>query len=239
MRYVMTKKIKSVINIVLFIIVIVCLTKIIDKNYKYYRSNKKYEEIKDIINISEFDDNTILRDKKLKDINSEYKFWINIPNTEIDYPVVQSKDNEFYLENNFYREKDMAGAIFIDYNNDIFNDKNLILYGHNMRNGSMFADINRFKEKDFFDNVKIKIIKDGKEYFYELFSVFVESSSEINIKNKFGSNDEFKEYINILKNKSIYKSEDFKSDVSNIITLYTCSYEFKDARTIVCASLIE
>ena len=133
----------------------------------------------------------------------------------------------------------MAGAIFIDYNNDIFNDKNLILYGHNMRNGSMFADINRFKEKDFFDNVKIKIIKDGKEYFYELFSVFVESSSEINIKNKFGSNDEFKEYINILKNKSIYKSEDFKSDVSNIITLYTCSYEFKDARTIVCASLIE
>ena len=69
MRYVMTKKIKSVINIVLFIIVIICLTKIIDKNYKYYRSNKKYEEIKDIINISEFDDNTILRDKKLKDIN--------------------------------------------------------------------------------------------------------------------------------------------------------------------------
>ncbi len=235
----MTKKIKTIINILLFIIVIICLTTIIDKNYKYYRSNKTYQEIKDIINTAEVNGNTILRGEKLKDINSEYKFWINIPNTEIDYPVVQSKDNEFYLENNFYREKDIAGTIFIDYNNDISNDKNLILYGHNMRNGSMFADINRFKEKDFFDNGKIKIIKDGKEYFYEVFSVFIESSSQVNLKNKFVSNDEFDEYINNLKNKSIYKKDISKGDISNIITLYTCSYEFDEARTIVCASLIE
>lgn len=146
----MSKKIKNVINILLFIIVIICLTTIVDKNYKYYRSNKTYEQIKDINNISEVNGNRSLIDEKLKSINSEYKFWINIPNTEIDYPVVQSKDNEFYLKNNFYREEDIAGTIFIDCENDISNDKNLILYGHNMRNGSMFADINKFKEKDFF-----------------------------------------------------------------------------------------
>ena len=235
----MSNKIKNLINILLFIIVIICLTIIIDKNYKYYRSNKKYEEIRHIINISEVNSNISLREEKLKYINSEYKFWINIPNTEIDYPVVQSKDNEFYLENNFYGEKDIAGTIFIDYNNDIFDDKNLILYGHNMRNGSMFADINKFKEKDFFDNGKIKIIKDGEEYFYEVFSIFIDSSSQVNLKNKFSSNDEFNEYINNLKNKSMYKKDYSRGDISNIITLYTCSYEFDDARTIVCASLIE
>ncbi|MBM6819411.1 class B sortase [Clostridium saudiense] len=235
----MTKKIKNVINILLFIIVIICLTTIIDKNYKYYRSNKIYQEIKDINNISDVNSNIGLIDEKLKDINSEYKFWINISNTAIDYPVVQSKDNEFYLKNNFYREEDIAGTIFIDCKNDISNDKNLILYGHNMRNGSMFADINKFKEKDFFDNGKIKIIKDGKEYFYEVFSIFIDSSGQVNLKNKFASNYEFDEYINKLKNKSIYKKDISKGDISNIITLYTCSYEFDEARTIVCASLIE
>ena len=235
----MSKKIKNVINILLFIIVIICLTTIVDKNYKYYRSNKTYEQIKDINNISEVNGNRSLIDEKLKSINSEYKFWINIPNTEIDYPVVQSKDNEFYLKNNFYREEDIAGTIFIDCENDISNDKNLILYGHNMRNGSMFADINKFKEKDYFYNENIKISKDGKEYFYEVFSVFIDSSNQVSLKNKFVSNDEFDKYINNLKNKSIYKKESTRNDISNIITLYTCSHEFDDARTIVCASLIE
>ena len=235
----MTKKIKNVINILLFIIVIICLTTIIDKNYKYYRSNKIYQEIKDINNISDVNSNIGLIDEKLKDINSEYKFWINISNTVIDYPVVQSKDNEFYLKNNFYREEDIAGTIFIDCKNDISNDKNLILYGHNMRNGSMFADINKFKEKNFFDNGKIKIIKEGKEYFYEVFSIFIENSSNVNLKSNFINDDDFYEYIDILKNKSLYKKESIESNISNIITLYTCSYEFDEARTIVCASLIE
>lgn len=235
----MSKKIKKLISILLFIIVIICLTTIIDKNYKYYRSNKKYEQIRHIINISEVNSNISLREEKLKSINSQYKFWINIPNTVIDYPVVQSEDNTFYLENNFYREKDISGAIFIDYNNDIIDDKNLILYGHNMRNGSMFADINKFKEKNFFDNGKIKIIKEGKEYFYEVFSIFIENSSNINLKSNFINDDDFYEYIDILKNKSLYKKESIESNISNIITLYTCSYEFDEARTIVCASLIE
>lgn len=235
----MSKKIKNIINILLFIVVIICLTTIIDKNYKYYRSNKTYQKIKDIINTPEVNSNINLMDEKLKEVNSEYKFWINIPNTVIDYPVVQGEDNEFYLKNNFYRENDIAGSIFIDCNNNISIDKNLILYGHNMRNGSMFADINKFKEKEFFDNGSINISKGGKNYTYEIFSVFVENSEEISLKSSFFSDEEFKEYINNLKYKSIYIKEDNKSDITNIITLYTCSYEFDGARTIVCASLID
>ena len=237
----MSKKVNSIISIVLFIIIIICLTKIIDKNYKYYKADKTYEDIRNIkINSLNAEENgESIQVEKLKGINSDYKLWINIPNTVIDYPVVQGKDNEFYLENNFYNEPSIAGTIFLDYGNDVLNDKNLILYGHNMRNGSMFADINKFKEKEFFDNGIIKINKDSKEYVYEIFSVFIESGNNINLKNSFMSDEEFNEYVNNLKEKSMYSRESENTTISSIITLYTCSYEFDEARTIVCASLIE
>lgn len=232
----MNKIIRNIITIILSIIIIICLTIIIDKNYKYYKSDKTYQELRLISN--DLKDNT-LRENKLKKINSEYKFWINVANTEIDYPVVQGSDNEFYLKNNFNKENDIAGSIFLDCNNNLEEDKNLIVYGHNMRNGSMFAAINKFKEKDYFDTGVINISKDGKIYLYEIFSVFVENSNEINLKNSFNNQEEFYEYVNNIKEKSMHYKDINNSKISNIITLYTCSYEFDEARTIVCASLIE
>lgn len=173
----------------------------------------------------------------LKNVNSDYKFWITIEDTVVDYPVVQGIDNDFYLNNNFYKENSISGSIFLDYKNDELKDKNLILYGHNMRDGTMFASINKFKEKDFFDNGKIKIVNENSEQTYEVFSVFVEDANDINLKSKFTSDDEYIEYINNLKEKSYYTKET-NSDFSNIITLYTCSYEFTNARTIVCATFL-
>jgi len=130
----------------------------------------------------------------------------------------------------------------------------------------MFASINKFKEKDFFDNGKIKIVTENGEETYEVFSVFVEKASDINLKASFSSNEEYNEYINSLKEKSYYKKEikdknnevekidkvneieninkeanetSISNDLKKIITLYTCSYEFEDARTVVCATLVE
>ena len=229
----MKKKIKNIIIIILIIIIGIGITKIIDKTYKYYKSNKSYEVIRSEINNEKF------IDESLKKINSDYEFWINIPNTKIDYPVVKGTDNEFYLSHNFYKEKDIAGTIFIDYNNDVSLDKNLILYGHNMKNGSMFAEINKFKEQKYFNDGIINIKKNGKIYTYEIFSVFVEKGDELNLKIKFNSDEEFNEYIKDLKEKSLFYKEKFNNEISNIITLYTCSYEFDDARTIVFAYRIE
>lgn len=232
-------KFKNIISFILFIIIIICLTVILNKNYKYNKSIKTYQEIRAIINNLEYNDEVEIKDKKLEEINPEYKFWLNIPNTVIDYPVVQGTDNEFYLKNNFYKEDDVGGTIFIDYENNILKDKNLILYGHNMRNGSMFSDINKFKEREFFEEGKIIINKDNKNYYYEVFSVFVEQSENIILKNSFYNNDEFNDYINNLKEKSMYNKENKIKENSSIITLYTCSYEFDGARTIVSASLVD
>ena len=217
-----------------------CLIIIGSKKYNYYKANKVYSDIREL---KDKDENNISDSRAeslktmyqdLKNINSDYEFWITIEDTVIDYPVVQGIDNDFYLSNNFYKENSISGTIFLDYKNTL-EDKNLILYGHNMRDGSMFAAINKFKEKDFFDNGKIKIISENMEKTYEVFSVCVEEADNINLKSKFTNEEDYSEYINNLKEKSYYTKE-INSDFSNIITLYTCSYEFDDARTIVCAS---
>lgn len=228
----------NILIILLLIVITICSVIIGFKNYNYYKDNKSYENLRktyeDIIEKDTKENNKkVSLENNMEGINSDYKIWINIPNTVIDYPVVQGDNNEFYLSNNFYKEESISGTIFVDSRNDINEDQNLVLYGHNMRNGSMFADINKFKNKEFFNNGTIKIIKGDKEHIYEVFSVLIEEADSINIKYKFSSNVEFYEYINDLKSKSIYK-KDIES-YSNIITLYTCSYEFENARTIVCA----
>lgn len=233
------KKFINIVKIILYFIIIVCLIIIGVKKYNYYKSNKTYDSIREIKNndIVSDEENNKFNDmyEELKSINHDYKFWITLEDTKIDYPVVQGEDNNFYLSNDFYKENSISGTIFLDYKNNL-EDKNLILYGHNMRDGSMFAAINKFKEKYFFDSGKIKIVTENEERSYEVFSVFVEDANTINLQSKFNSEEDYIAYINELKKKSYYKKE-IDSDFSNIITLYTCSYEFENARTIVCAVL--
>lgn len=235
------KKFINIVKIILYFIIIACLIIIGVKKYNYYKSNKTYDSIREIKNndIVSDEENNKFNDmyEELKSINHDYKFWITLEDTKIDYPVVQGEDNDFYLSNDFYKENSISGTIFLDYKNNL-EDKNLILYGHNMRDGSMFAAINKFKEKDFFDSGKIKIVTENEERIYEVFSVFVEDANTINLQSKFNSEEDYIAYINELKKKSYYKKE-IDSDFSNIITLYTCSYEFENARTIVCAVLSE
>lgn len=235
------KKFINIVKIILYFIIIACLIIIGIKKYNYYKSNKTYDNIREIKNndIVSNDENSKIKHmyEELKSINHDYKFWITLEETAIDYPVVQGEDNDFYLSNDFYKENSISGTIFLDYKNNL-EDKNLILYGHNMRDGSMFAAINKFKEKEFFDSEKIKIVTENEETIYEVFSVFVEDANNINLQSKFNSEEDYIRYINELKKKSYYK-KDIDSDFSNIITLYTCSYEFENARTIVCAVLNE
>ena len=82
--------------------------------------------------------------------NPDTAAWLYIPETNIDYPVVQGKDNETYMTRNFYGEEAPSGTIFLDYQSAI-RQKNYVFYGHNMKNGTMFRDIARYAEKTYFD----------------------------------------------------------------------------------------
>lgn len=248
---------RKIINIILVAIIIVCLSIIGYKYYNYNKDDKLNSEIQDlqpVINeASDLDNNfsgendgqdqskdgdyvNSANEEELKSINSDYKMWIQIENTNINYPVVQSSDNDYYLKHNFRKESNISGTVFVESANDIDNDKNIILYGHNMRNGTMFNNITNYKEESFFnEDNKISIIMNNTLYEYEVFSVYVKNVSEVNLAIGFASEDEFINYAYNQADESIYKKDvDFSAE-DNLITLVTCSYEFTDARTIVVA----
>ena len=248
---------RKIINIILVAIIIVCLSIIGYKYYNYNKDDKLNSEIQDlqpVINeASDLDNNSSgendgqdqskegnyvnsANEEELKSINSDYKMWIQIENTNINYPVVQGSDNDYYLKHNFRKESNISGTVFVESANDIDNDKNIILYGHNMRNGTMFNNITNYKEESFFnEDNKINIIMNNTLYEYEVFSVYVKNVSEVNLAIGFANEDEFINYAYNQADESIYKNDvDFSAE-DNLITLVTCSYEFTDARTIVVA----
>lgn len=248
---------RKIINIILVAIIIVCLSIIGYKYYNYNKDDKLNSEIQDlqpVINEASDSDNNSsgendgqdqskegnyvnsANEEELKSINSDYKMWIQIENTNINYPVVQSSDNDYYLKHNFRKESNISGTVFVESANDIDNDKNIILYGHNMRNGTMFNNITNYKEESFFnEDNKISIIMNNTLYEYEVFSVYVKNVSEVNLAIGFANEDEFINYAHNEADESLYKKDvDFSAE-DNLITLVTCSYEFTDARTIVVA----
>ena len=248
---------RKIINIILVAIIIVCLSIIGYKYYNYNKDDKLNSEIQDlqpVINEASDSENNFsgendgqdqskegnyvnsANEEELKSINSDYKMWIQIENTNINYPVVQSSDNDYYLKHNFRKESNISGTVFVESANDIDNDKNIILYGHNMRNGTMFNNITNYKEESFFnEDNKINIIMNNTLYEYEVFSVYVKNVSEVNLAIGFANEDEFINYAYNQAEESLYKKDvDFSAE-DNLITLVTCSYEFTDARTIVVA----
>lgn len=161
-------------------------------------------------------------------------FWINVANTNIDYPVVKGNDNNYYLNKDFNNNDSSSGSIFMDFRNDFNNDKNIIVYGHNMKNKTMFNNLGKFKDESFWnENNKIKVYNGSDELTYEVFSVYVVESGEDYLKVDFSDDTEYSEFLNDIKSKSLYESEVILSPSDKIITLSTCSYEFKDARTVV------
>lgn len=225
----MRKFLRIFINVILVLIVLYSSQKIYYKFDDYKKADKTYSKVR--IERQE-------KQEKLDSKNKDFKFWLKIDNTNIDYPVVQAKDNKYYLNKDFYNQESKSGSIFIDYRNNP-NSQNLILYGHNMRNDTMFNNLLKFKDEKFFNQKnKIRIIKDDKEYIYEAFSAYTIEANYDYLIPDFPNNKAFEEYIREVKNKSLFKSNLSVSDKDNIITLSTCSYEFEDVRTVVHAKLI-
>ena len=114
--------------------------------------------------------------------NSDFKGWITIPNTKIDNPIYQTADIDFYLTHNQNKQKSVYGALFFDCENVITEektDKNLVIYGHHMKNGSMFANLTKYKSLSFYKaNPTIEFSTLYKNSTYKIFSVFVLNASK-------------------------------------------------------------
>lgn len=235
------KPFKMFLNIILTLVLLFSLYKITTKLLDYKKSSKTYNNLEDIYKENKNNSNEAFLE--LKKLNPDYKFWIEVENTNISYPVVQGKDNEEYLKKDFLKNPSSTGSIFLDYRNNSPMNFNNIIYGHNMKNNSMFNNLIKFKEKSFFDkNNKITITDENNKYSYEVFSVYTvdgksDSSSFYSI-NKDSDSSSKEKYISDLKKKSIVPNDITVSPENQLITLVTCSYEATDTRTIVHGKLI-
>lgn len=237
---------KKIANILLVSILLFSGYKITEKMIDYKKSEKLYSEMQTIVTEATSDDGTPLSPldtyERLKKINPDYKFWIEVENTNINYPVVQTIDNNFYLKKDFNRENSSAGTIFMDALNNFKLDSNIVLYGHNMNNKTMFNNVLKFKKEDFFkqnNKIKIKNTEDEKEYIYEVFSIYHTDNSFDYNTVKFGDVYTFEDFIKDIKSKSKIKKNMTIDKDDQILTLSTCSYEFRGAKTTLHAKLVE
>jgi len=170
--------------------------------------------------------------KKLLSENEDTIGWIEIPGTEIDYPVVTSGEDVFYIDHDFYGNWDSHGTIFVDdFNGNDFSQLHTVIYGHNMRDGSMFAGLHKYKSNDFFEkNRDIYIYTpDGKRKRYRIFAAYERDDAYMLKTYDYNNKEEHRKYIADLTSDVVGVSiidsgmiEEIKPNVP-IITLYTCT----------------
>lgn len=183
--------------------------------------------------------------KELQNENEDIKAWIKINDTNVNYPVVQANDNDYYLYRNYKKENSNYGSIFIDSNSNIENpNSNIIMYGHNMKDGSMFKDLLKYSDKEYFNNHKyIEFVTNTSSSTYEIIAVFKSRIFYKNEKNVFryyqctnlNNEQDYNYYVNNCKELSLYDTGVNAEYGEQIITLITCEYSSENGRMVVVA----
>ena len=223
------------------LLTIICLIIIAISGFKIYTTLRDYKKADNVYSqlkeTKEDSKNMSDATNNLSSINSDYKFWINVQGTNIEYPVVQGSDNDFYLNHDFNKNYLPAGSIFLDYRNDFQKDFNSVIYGHHMRNSTMFGQMEKFKDENFFkENKFITLTTENEVYEYEIFAIGVYDADFGYNKVSFTDKNDFNNFLNKILTKSMY-SRNIVSENDKIITLSTCSYEYDNARIAIFAVL--
>lgn len=171
----------------------------------------------------------------LAEINPDIVAWIYIEDTEINYPVVQGSDNQYYLKHLFSGEWNSLGCIFLDTRNAAdFSDRNSILYGHHMKNGTMFSGLTEYKKQEFYDtHPTILIMTPEQNFRIEIFAGYVANVNDNAWKVDFDADTVFEDWQKSVKERSCLDSEIIPAATDHIVTLSTCSYEFDNARFVL------
>jgi len=171
----------------------------------------------------------------LKAINDDIVGWIYLEGTEINYPVVRGDDNSYYLDKLYDGTANGSGSIFMDFRNEPnFVDKNNILYGHSMNNGSMFTAIKRFKNQPYYDEHPYALLMTPeKNYKIEFFSGYVANVEQDAWDYYWDNDQDFEFWLASSKSKSTFASGVEPTADDEILTLSTCTYEFDNARYVL------
>ena len=217
-----TKKYSKVTTICTFIFVVIFISGIIYLAWYMHERNKNKNDNMNILEKIEIDESKITETKtkrilqleELQKENNEIIGWIEIADTNINYPVVQGSDNDFYLNHNYKKEYSISGSLFLDKNFDKVNgSSNYLIYGHRDEQGLMFEDLLKYANKDFYESHrKIRFTTNEEDCEYEVLSVFysrVYYKSEKNVFRYYffvnaNNEAEYNDFVNNAKKASIY-----------------------------------
>jgi len=180
--------------------------------------------------------------KTLRETNNDTVAYIKVNNTNIDYVVVKGNDNSYYLKHNFEKKWNVSGWIFADYHNKFDeSDKNIIIFGHNTRDGSMFGTLKNTLNENWYkneENQKIVLVTENGTYYYQVFSTYSIKPEDYYINTEFKNNAEFDNFIKKLKSRSLYDYGIEVSGEDKILTLSSCIGD-GTKRVVLHAKLIE
>lgn len=174
---------------------------------------------------------------KLTEINPDYVFWLEIPDSAIDYPVVY-KNNEYYLKRDFYGQKNKHGTIFLDVNCDA-DGTFWLLHGHNMKDGTMFGGLREFKKKEYRDeHTQLLIDRNGKEKKYRIVAgvmVDLYDAARFVFEDLPETDEEAQNYFADLKKHAFWYSPFEWESGKQVVLLSTCDYETQEQRLVIFA----
>ena len=243
----MKKFFTRIILILSILVLIACIAYFVNS----YIQKRNVDNLSDAYKVSSSESNQSANTKvdvpvdfaALKKINQDVYAWINVPGTPVDYPILQSEKNEYYLNRNIEKEWSVYGCIFSEtYNSKDFSDFNTLLYGHNMKNETMFGSLKRFRDASFFEeNRYINVYTENRILKYEIFAACTWDNKHILANRDFSLPENCTAYL-----EEIFAVRDMNSQVSKeievtandrIITLSTCMND-KTKRFIVSGVLI-
>lgn len=257
----MSNKIWIIILALSMIIVAVSGINVVRLSMEYQKGIKEYENLEKFVSVENVEkdvaqkqeevvEETVEESKipvsieveyeQLKGINNDFVGWLFYEPLEISYPVVRGNDNDYYLNRTFENEKNNAGAIFMDFlNRKDYTDYNTIIYGHNMRNGTMFGTLKSLlnDQETIKENPYFYIFTEEKAYMYEIFAVYLTTANS-KTYDLIDSEESRKELLEFIKETTVYQSDKEVTIDDRIVTLSTCHGLHSNNRTVVHGVLI-
>lgn len=183
----------------------------------------------------------------LKAVNPDVVGWVQVPGTVINYPVYQGEDNDYYLNTNAHGDYGVGGQIFMDYENQApgMVDQQTLVYGHHLKNGSMFKQVADMENQEFFDSVDTVwyVTEDGAYELRPLLVYYTDPEDSAARTLNFASEEEFRAYLSDLLGRSVASDADAQAIIdgtSRVMTLSTCNYIDGYGRTLlVCVEKSE
>lgn len=206
--------------------------------YKIYANSFADEELLKFRPTDDGEDNPTLKD--LKKLNPDVKAWIQVPKTNIDYPVVQGQDDMEYINKNVYGEFELSGAIFLScLNKDDFSDPYNLVYGHNMKNGGMFADVADFTNKEYFEtHQKGKLYLTDATRKIRFFACMKVTVADAKIYHPDGYHKEnLKDLLDYIQANAVQYRDVNVADENSLIALSTCSEAETNGRVVLIGKL--